>query len=214
MFEAMNLPPEVFIEICTLLGPSDLSSLIWTCTSLCDFLLDPGSKKRIWDIVFKRARASGMPKPPAHLSQPAFAHLLFAPFCHNCGKASVRKVIWPWSKRYCSACLPKVSHTYKTACKMIEGLNRSLSYASLYRTESFNLYHTTYNAGRPDDYDSNVRVYIPQLEAYIKALKVTGPIVKPCVEAVKEVVRAHRADVKKRADARVNEKFTWRNMGR
>ncbi len=145
-FEAMKLPPELFTEvshhllcklsnrrsnrtqICTLLGPPDLSSLIRTCTSLRDFLLDPESKKRIWDIVFKRAREMGMPELPSHLSQPAFAHLLSAPYCHvcptpcsisssllayyenaqNCGKANIRKVIWPWFKRYCSACLPSM----------------------------------------------------------------------------------------------------------
>ncbi len=38
------------------------------------------------------------------------------------------------------------SHTYKTACKMIEDLSRSLSHPSLYRMESFNVYRLpTYN---------------------------------------------------------------------
>ncbi|TFK92468.1 hypothetical protein K466DRAFT_650444 [Polyporus arcularius HHB13444] len=159
-FEAMKLPPELFTEICTLLEPSDLSSLIRTCTPLRDFLLDPKSKKRIWDMVFKRARAMGMPEPPSHLSQPACAHLLSAPCCHNCGKADIRKVIWPWFKRYCSACLP-----------------------SMY-------------IGPLED----VRVHIPQLAAYIDTLKATGPIVKPNMQAIREVLRVQREDVRKRAD--------------
>ncbi|RDX54125.1 hypothetical protein OH76DRAFT_1479173 [Lentinus brumalis] len=198
-FEAMKLPPELFTEICTLLEPSDLSSLIRTCTPLRDFLLDPESKKRIWDIVFKRARAMGMREPPSHLSQPAFAHLLSAPYCHNCGKANIRKVIWPWFKRYCSACLPSMSHTYKTACKMIEDLSPSSSHPSLYRMERFNLYRApTYNAGPSKDYDADIRVHIPQLAAYIDALKATGPIVKQSVQAVREVLRVQREDVRKR----------------
>ena len=84
------------------------------------------SNEALWVAALENAE--GLPERPPFMSIPAFIHLLYSKHCHvshsnlsrirmnivtalhiqNCGCPNLRKVIWPWFARFCSACLPKV----------------------------------------------------------------------------------------------------------
>ncbi|OSC98112.1 hypothetical protein PYCCODRAFT_1031721 [Trametes coccinea BRFM310] len=70
-------------------------------TEIFSFLLDPRNV-HIWRVC--REGAEDIPPLPPFMSEPAYAHLLFAPFCHGCGKSPVHRVIWTWFTRYCTQC--------------------------------------------------------------------------------------------------------------
>ncbi|OSC97151.1 hypothetical protein PYCCODRAFT_1190763 [Trametes coccinea BRFM310] len=97
-----EMPIDILTEIFSYLHPNDLLNLVRTNKAFCGFLLDP-LNVRMWRIC--REGAEDIPPPPPFLNEPAFAHLLFAPFCHGCGKGPVQKVIWTWFTRYCRQCL-------------------------------------------------------------------------------------------------------------
>ncbi|KZT70901.1 hypothetical protein DAEQUDRAFT_151245 [Daedalea quercina L-15889] len=52
-----------------------------------------------------RQNVEGLPDCPLHLSEPAYADLVFNKRCHGCSKAGVAKVIWEASARYCDECV-------------------------------------------------------------------------------------------------------------
>ncbi|OSD05397.1 hypothetical protein PYCCODRAFT_1234910 [Trametes coccinea BRFM310] len=101
-----EMPIDVLNEIFSYLSSQDLLSLAQTSKVLRRFLLDR-SNVRIWRDA--REALDDIPPLPPVLSEPAYVHLLFSPYCHGCGKAVVRKVIWIWFKRYCKKCLQEQS---------------------------------------------------------------------------------------------------------
>ncbi|KAI0676100.1 hypothetical protein C8Q78DRAFT_963934, partial [Trametes maxima] len=90
----------------------DLLHLSHTCKLFRSFFLD---KKRqiLWDSALKNAPK--LPPRSSSISAPAFVHLLFSPYCHSCGVASVRKVLPGSLTRCCSRCLPEWTIWYKEA---------------------------------------------------------------------------------------------------
>ncbi|KAI9065744.1 hypothetical protein FKP32DRAFT_457218 [Trametes sanguinea] len=96
-----EMPIDILNEIFSYLHPTDLLSLVRTNKAFRRFLLD-SRNVRMWRVC--REGADDIPPLPPFLSEPAFAHLLFAPFCHGCGKSPVHKVLWIWFTRYCQQC--------------------------------------------------------------------------------------------------------------
>ncbi|CEL62078.1 hypothetical protein RSOLAG1IB_12498 [Rhizoctonia solani AG-1 IB] len=78
----IGLPPEIIIEIATFLTPGDLITLCRTNKSLRKmFFRKPAAA--IWRI--SRSNVPGLPPCPAEMDEPAYAALLFTPFCSLCG---------------------------------------------------------------------------------------------------------------------------------
>ncbi|KAI9062769.1 hypothetical protein FKP32DRAFT_831400 [Trametes sanguinea] len=109
-----EMPIDVLNEIFSYLHPQDLLSLSQTSKVLRNFLLNPCSL-RIWRDARERAEES--PPLPPFLSEPAYPHLLYSPYCHGCGKAIVRTVIWIWFKRYCKKCLKEHGNIRETTLR-------------------------------------------------------------------------------------------------
>ncbi|KAI0730866.1 hypothetical protein C8Q76DRAFT_792993 [Earliella scabrosa] len=99
-----KLPVELKTEICSHLHPRDLCSLIRTCKTFKELLLDRRSQKSVWNQALQ---ARDLPTRPSfvRMSDPAWVHLLFSPHCHHCGAPDVDEVVWEWLKRYCQNCL-------------------------------------------------------------------------------------------------------------
>ncbi|KAL7278258.1 hypothetical protein ACG7TL_008234 [Trametes sanguinea] len=75
-----EMPIDILTEIFSYLHPSDLLSLVRTNKAFRRFLLDPRNV-HIWRVC--REGAEDIPPLPPFMSEPAYAHLLFAPFCHE-----------------------------------------------------------------------------------------------------------------------------------
>ncbi|KAI0779374.1 hypothetical protein C8Q74DRAFT_1258695 [Fomes fomentarius] len=88
-----DIPLDILFEIFGFLHPRDLLSLARTTKDFRAFLM-------------KRKKTSGgLPNRPAHLSEPAFANLLFSNYCHNCLKTTSSVApFWKLFTRYCPAC--------------------------------------------------------------------------------------------------------------
>ncbi|OSC98118.1 hypothetical protein PYCCODRAFT_1471324 [Trametes coccinea BRFM310] len=114
-----EMPTDILNEIFSYLHPTDLLSLVRTNKAFCRFLLDPRNV-RMWRVC--REGAQDIPPLPPFLSETAFAHLLFAPFCHGCGKSPVHKVMWIWFTRYCRQCLEEKRGYIRSYPPFLEGV--------------------------------------------------------------------------------------------
>ncbi|KAM5534514.1 hypothetical protein V8D89_011846 [Ganoderma adspersum] len=97
-------PVDIVVEVLELLHPRDLCTLVRTSSVFKNFLLSKG-RLHLWKSVI--ANATDLPPQPPWLSEPAFVHLLYSNYCHNCG-APARQAITEWFKRACSQCTPEV----------------------------------------------------------------------------------------------------------
>ncbi|KAI0675563.1 hypothetical protein C8Q78DRAFT_331913 [Trametes maxima] len=108
--------PEVAIEIQNMifgdLEPRDLFNLSRTCKRFHAHFLDRNSEP-LWRTVM--GNASDLPKRPPWLSIPAYVHLLYSHFCHNCGAPNIRKIQFATFKRLCSTCVQELSVWYGNA---------------------------------------------------------------------------------------------------
>ncbi|CAE6388765.1 unnamed protein product [Rhizoctonia solani] len=78
----MDLPPEIIVEIATFVTPGDLIYLCRTSKSLRNmFFRRPAAS--IWRLA--QSNVPGLPTCPTAMSEPAYAALLFTPFCSLCG---------------------------------------------------------------------------------------------------------------------------------
>ncbi|KAI0630483.1 hypothetical protein C8Q77DRAFT_1133312 [Trametes polyzona] len=98
---------EIQLEIYSYLGSRDLLYLSRTCKKFRAFFLDRPLNERLWTRA--RENTSNLPERPPFMSEPAFIHLLYSHNCQNCGAANVRKILWSYFLRVCSACYPKVT---------------------------------------------------------------------------------------------------------
>ncbi|KAH9832251.1 uncharacterized protein C8Q71DRAFT_778106 [Rhodofomes roseus] len=96
-----NMPMDILLEIFSHLLPIDLLNLARTSKPFRSLLLSRGSSS-LWKA--SRRLVEGLPDCPAHLSEPAYANLVFSPHCHNCLKPNTQSIIWEFGVRYCSSC--------------------------------------------------------------------------------------------------------------
>ncbi|KAG8951208.1 hypothetical protein FRC04_006690 [Tulasnella sp. 424] len=97
----MDIPLDVFAELCTELTPLDLLQLARSTRRLREILMSKGSKS-----IWKRARANieGLPDCPEDLSEPQYASLMFEVGCQSCHKGT-RKTDYQLRIRLCNSCL-------------------------------------------------------------------------------------------------------------
>ncbi|KAJ1300130.1 hypothetical protein OPQ81_011883 [Rhizoctonia solani] len=77
-----GLPPEIIVEIATFVTPGDLIYLCRTSKPLRNmFFRKPAAS--IWRLA--QLNVPGLPPCPTGMSEPAYAALLFTPFCSLCG---------------------------------------------------------------------------------------------------------------------------------
>lgn len=96
-----GLPVEVLLEVFWYLHPLDLVYLTRVSKSFRSFLLHRGKAKSLWTGALKRI--DRLPQCPSYLSEPAYANLLFWPFCHRC-HSSCDVIQWELRIRCCNGC--------------------------------------------------------------------------------------------------------------
>ncbi|KAI0667087.1 hypothetical protein C8Q78DRAFT_1056442 [Trametes maxima] len=131
--------PEMPIEIQDMifhdLGPQDLLNLSRTCKRVRSHFLSR-ENERLWKAAIENA-PEGLPAQPPWLSAPAFVHLLYSQFCHNCGTSNIRKVQFGTFIRLCSTCIQERTVWFKEPFASVDDLERqtwpctSLSLAEL-----------------------------------------------------------------------------------
>src|SRR3954451_8740990 len=102
-----NIPPELFLEICSFLPPSDLFTLSQVCRKFREYLFAPNSSNT--QEVWKNSRLKFMPKedmpPPKGMSEEKYVELLMTERgCQFC-KVKECKIFWQFGVRCCSGCL-------------------------------------------------------------------------------------------------------------
>ncbi|KAI0640754.1 hypothetical protein C8Q79DRAFT_1078974 [Trametes meyenii] len=105
-------PMPLTVNIFSCLQPLDLLHLSRACKIFRSFFLDKKRQIR-WDSALKNAPE--LPPRSSSISAPAFVHLLFSPYCHSCGVASVRETLPGSLTRCCPKCLPQWTIWYKDA---------------------------------------------------------------------------------------------------
>ncbi|KAI0664540.1 hypothetical protein C8Q70DRAFT_243829 [Cubamyces menziesii] len=111
---------EIQVEIYQYLTSCDLLHLSQTCKRFRAFFLNRSvANERLWTQA--RANTDDLPERPSFMSEPAFIHLLYSPYCHHRDCNSARTPIWhyQWFARYCHKCLMTESVSYKDAEKEI-----------------------------------------------------------------------------------------------
>ncbi|KZT08431.1 uncharacterized protein LAESUDRAFT_723952 [Laetiporus sulphureus 93-53] len=96
-----NMPLDVLFEIFCHLHPRDLLNLARTDKSFRSTLMSRNAAP-LWKAA--RLNVEGLPDCPAHLSEPAYANLVFFVHCHNCLKSNIPTILWEFSARLCSGC--------------------------------------------------------------------------------------------------------------
>ncbi|KAI0728217.1 hypothetical protein C8Q72DRAFT_780249, partial [Fomitopsis betulina] len=102
-----NMPLDILMEIFLYLLPLDLLNLARTSKLFRALLMSRGSAG-VWRT--SRKLCIYLPACPGHLSEPAYANLLFSSHCHKCLKPNVKAIIWDFMARYCRPC-KKMIHT-------------------------------------------------------------------------------------------------------
>ncbi|KAI0705068.1 hypothetical protein C8T65DRAFT_809902 [Cerioporus squamosus] len=101
-----KMPLDVLLEIFGFLHPRDLLSLARTTKHFREFLMSRNTA-HFWEKA--RKQVQDIPDKPAHLSEPAYANLLFCTHCHNCLKGGAHvTAYWDICARYCASCRREV----------------------------------------------------------------------------------------------------------
>ncbi|KAI0367578.1 hypothetical protein BV20DRAFT_970341 [Pilatotrama ljubarskyi] len=100
-----DLALEVQLEIYSYLESQDLLHLSQTCKKFRTFFLDRKLNERLWLQASNNLGTAALPTRPPFMSEPAFIHLLYSPYCHSCGAANVRRLVEGCFTRLCSKCL-------------------------------------------------------------------------------------------------------------
>ncbi|KZV60445.1 hypothetical protein PENSPDRAFT_620016 [Peniophora sp. CONT] len=100
----MSMPLDVLFEIFSALRPTDLLALARTSKALRDVTMN---RKHIG--VWKSARVNipgiATPEPPAGMSEPAWAHLLYGGSgCYSCRAKNVQRIDFGLQRRACTNC--------------------------------------------------------------------------------------------------------------
>ncbi|KAF8607777.1 hypothetical protein BDV93DRAFT_603554 [Ceratobasidium sp. AG-I] len=97
----IHVPMDIFVEIMSHLEPIDLISIART-TRRFRTLLMQRSAKHIWHAAERNI--PGLPHCPEHLSEPAYAALVFVKHCSMCGLTMTKRMDEVLAVRLCSTC--------------------------------------------------------------------------------------------------------------
>ncbi|KIO21254.1 hypothetical protein M407DRAFT_29132 [Tulasnella calospora MUT 4182] len=100
--DLMNMPIDIFTEVCSYLGPFDLRRLALTSKRLWDVLMTKEAR-HIWKTAL--ASVVDLPECPTSLNEPQYVCLLYSSECYTPGCTSRgTKADWFHLVRFCSAC--------------------------------------------------------------------------------------------------------------
>ncbi|KAG2156687.1 uncharacterized protein EDB93DRAFT_927123 [Suillus bovinus] len=116
----LGLPLDVLFEIFWYLHPLDLVHLTRVSKQFRLFLLSCRKAKSIWTGALKRV--DRLPQCPSYLSEPAYANLLFWPFCHRC-HSSCDVIQWELRIRCCDGCTTEMLISREMLPLFIDHLN-------------------------------------------------------------------------------------------
>ncbi|KAG9019067.1 hypothetical protein FRB90_006810 [Tulasnella sp. 427] len=97
----MNMPIDVFVEVCSYLEPHDLRRVALTSRRLWDILMTKESR-HIWNMALE---AVDLPPCPRDLNEPQYVCLIFSSECYSVGcSGRGTKVDWFHRVRHCPPC--------------------------------------------------------------------------------------------------------------
>ncbi|CAG8560622.1 355_t:CDS:2, partial [Scutellospora calospora] len=104
---ATKIPPEIFINICQDLPPSDLLSLAQVCKKFHAYLCSTYSKttQEIWRNSRSQFLLYAKMPPPDNMDERLYVKLLSERGCQFCNKSRIRRIYWAFRVRCCKSCL-------------------------------------------------------------------------------------------------------------
>ncbi|KAI1786180.1 hypothetical protein LXA43DRAFT_898457 [Ganoderma leucocontextum] len=119
-----HMPLDILVEIFGHMHPRDLLSLARTTKEFRAFLMSR-TAGTFWKVA--RQQVEGLPECPEHLSEPAYANLVFSSHCYECLKPNVKNTLWEFGVRYCPSCKDKlIAHNCRDLDFIVEvGLQTS-----------------------------------------------------------------------------------------
>ncbi|KAG9040630.1 hypothetical protein FS837_000376 [Tulasnella sp. UAMH 9824] len=132
--DLMNVPVDIFIEVCCYLHPYDLRRLALTSKRLRDLLMTKKAK-HIWKAAI--ASIPDLPECPTDLSEPQYVFLLYASECYTVPmnkRCTSRGTTTDWFHRvrFCTACYAKKMATdYLSFRKKTRRLGLNTAFLSL-----------------------------------------------------------------------------------
>ncbi|KAG8958404.1 hypothetical protein FRC03_009172 [Tulasnella sp. 419] len=103
--DLMNMPVDVFAEICSHLFPIDLLHLAWSSKRLRSILMSKTARP-IWRSS-REHQLPTLPPCPDDLSDPQYIALLFSNICQACGSNRAQRTHFSLRTRHCASCYPK-----------------------------------------------------------------------------------------------------------
>ncbi|GBB84633.1 hypothetical protein RclHR1_01120021 [Rhizophagus clarus] len=145
----INIPSELFIEICSFLSPHELLTLSQVCRKFRGCLCAPNSL--VTQQIWKDSRLKFMPKedmpPPEGMSEEKYAELLMKERgCQICIRTKECRIYWEFAIRCCERC-----HSNKT-------MSQCLITKDKYPSEFVNIMPYSYN--EPTKYYWKENVYL------------------------------------------------------
>ncbi|KAI0367565.1 hypothetical protein BV20DRAFT_1054683 [Pilatotrama ljubarskyi] len=120
-----SFPTSLWKYSSSYLEPQDLLHLSRTCKKFRAFFLDRKLNEHLWRQARQNLATDALPPRPPFMSEPAFIHLLYSPYCHNCGTPNVRKILPACLMRCCSKCLLERTVWYHDAIEAAHKINVS-----------------------------------------------------------------------------------------
>ncbi|KAJ7575586.1 hypothetical protein C8J56DRAFT_974910 [Mycena floridula] len=118
----VDSPVDILYEVFSCLESLDLLRLTRTSKSLRSMLL---TKRAL--SVWRDARGNAeLPDPPAGLSEPLYANLVFGGRCHHCFSLSPQ-IFWCCRFRCCNKCAKKLFHGFRPAPQGKDDLSKVLN---------------------------------------------------------------------------------------
>ncbi|KIO33108.1 hypothetical protein M407DRAFT_17974 [Tulasnella calospora MUT 4182] len=127
--DLMNMPVDIFTEVCFYLNPYDLRRLALTSKRLWDILMTKEAR-HIWKTAI--ASVPDLPICPTDLNEPQYVCLLYSSECYTIGCTSRgTKADWFHRVRFCASChAEKMTNDYTLRYRE-STLNLGLSYRTL-----------------------------------------------------------------------------------
>ncbi|KAG8969351.1 hypothetical protein FRC05_001090 [Tulasnella sp. 425] len=100
--DLMNMPVDIFTEVCSYLDPFDLRRLALTSKRLWDILMTKEAR-HIWKIALDSV--PDLPECPTDLNEPQYVCLLYSSECYTIGcTGRGTRADWYFRVRFCTAC--------------------------------------------------------------------------------------------------------------
>ncbi|PCH45142.1 hypothetical protein WOLCODRAFT_155148 [Wolfiporia cocos MD-104 SS10] len=95
------MPIDILLDICRHLHPKDVLVLARSSKAFREILMSHTATSAWRD---SRDNVPGLPDCPTHMSEPAYADLLFMKYCQSCLQPHAGTPFWDFHARYCKRC--------------------------------------------------------------------------------------------------------------